>query len=209
MKTTGVKIKHGQVSETNPNLVFWAYQGAREYWVTAEKYSELTHKALEHKKKRYWANRSLALEKQRIYVQKHKDKILEQGRQYDQVRSKCPKRKAWISSWTKHKRKTDPSFDTSIKLRVRLANALKKKCSYKSASTEELLGCKWNFFTNWIESKFKDGMSWDNRHLWHIDHIRPCCSFDLSNPEQQKQCFHYTNLQPLWAKENLTKNGKY
>lgn len=209
MKTTGTRLKHGQVSETNPSLVFWAYQNDREYWVTQQKYSELTLKALENKKKRYWNNRPLALEKQKLYVHKHKDKILERGRKYDQTRSKCPKRRAWISSWTKNKRKSDASFDTSVKLRVRIANALKKKNSYKSESTESLLGCKWEFFINWIESKFKDGMSWGNRNLWHIDHIRPCCSFDLSDANQQKECFHYSNLQPLWAKENLSKNGRY
>ena len=54
-------------------------------------------------------------------------------------------------------------------------------------------------------------MSWDNWSIkgWHIDHIRPCSSFDLSDPTQQKECFHYTNLQPLWASENLKKNNKW
>lgn len=52
-------------------------------------------------------------------------------------------------------------------------------------------------------------MSWDNFGEWYIDHIKPCCSFDLTDIEQQKKCFHYTNLQPLWAIDNLKKSGKY
>ena len=56
-----------------------------------------------------------------------------------------------------------------------------------------------------------DFVSWGNSSLegWHIDHIRPCASFDLTDPEQQKQCFHYTNLQPLWAEDNLRKSDKW
>jgi hypothetical protein len=60
-----------------------------------------------------------------------------------------------------------------------------------------------------LEAQFTDGMSWDNygRDGWHIDHIRPCASFDLTDPEQQRQCFHYTNLQPLWAADNIRKGA--
>ncbi len=59
-----------------------------------------------------------------------------------------------------------------------------------------------------IESKFVDGMSWENRSQWHIDHIRPCANFDLTDIEQQKICFHWSNLQPLWAKDNLRKGKR-
>ncbi len=61
-----------------------------------------------------------------------------------------------------------------------------------------------------LEKQFKEGMTWENHGLygWHIDHIIPCASFDLTDLEQQKKCFHYTNLQPLWAKENLIKGVK-
>jgi hypothetical protein len=54
-------------------------------------------------------------------------------------------------------------------------------------------------------------MTWENhgRYGWHIDHIRPCASFDLADPEQQRKCFHYTNLQPLWASENMRKGDKW
>ena len=61
------------------------------------------------------------------------------------------------------------------------------------------------------ESLFQSGMTWENhgKYGWHIDHIRPCSSFDLTDPEQQKLCCHYTNLQPLWAKDNLSKGYKW
>jgi hypothetical protein len=52
-------------------------------------------------------------------------------------------------------------------------------------------------------------MSWNNHGQWHIDHVRPCSSFNLLNPEEQQQCFHYTNLQPLWAADNLSKSDTY
>ena len=52
-------------------------------------------------------------------------------------------------------------------------------------------------------------MTWENHGEWHIDHIKPCASFNLLNEDEQKKCFHYTNLQPLWASENLSKGCKY
>ena len=54
-------------------------------------------------------------------------------------------------------------------------------------------------------------MNWLNygRHGWHVDHIRPCASFDLSKPSEQKKCFNYKNLQPLWEEDNLAKSDKY
>ena len=61
----------------------------------------------------------------------------------------------------------------------------------------------------WLEAQFLPGMTWDNHGEWHIDHIRPCASFDFSDPQQQKECSHYSNLQPLWAKDNLSKSDKW
>ena len=53
-------------------------------------------------------------------------------------------------------------------------------------------------------------MTWKNygRNGWHIDHILPCSSFDLTDPEQRRKCFHYTNLQPLWEIDNIRKSDK-
>ena len=83
------------------------------------------------------------------------------------------------------------------------------KNANKSDSTMNLVGCDIDSLRLHLEKLFEDGMNWDNHGEWHIDHIRPCASFDLTDPEQQRVCFHYTNLQPLWAKDNLSKGDKW
>ena len=80
---------------------------------------------------------------------------------------------------------------------------------YKSKSTLQLLGASVDQVWNYLESQFQPGMTRQNHGLWHLDHKRPCASFDLNDPKQQAICFHYTNLQPLWAKDNLKKGAKY
>ena len=93
-------------------------------------------------------------------------------------------------------------------LRARLYMAVRKQGGKKAATTMELVGTDWSTFSVWIQNKFQEGMTWNNYGLWHIDHIKPCARFDLTQPEQQKACFHYTNLQPLWETENIKKGAK-
>lgn len=103
---------------------------------------------------------------------------------------------------------TEPNFRIAVNLRTRILKALEN--NQKSGSTLELLGCSVDFFKVYLESLFSYGMSWENHGtVWHIDHKRPCASFDLSDPEQQKICFHYTNMQPLYWRDNLKKGQKY
>lgn len=89
----------------------------------------------------------------------------------------------------------------SNRIRSRIRMGLKSVNLNKCISSSKLLGCSVDFFREYIESKFTKGMTWENWGLygWHIDHIVPCASFDLSDLEQQKMCFNYSNLQPLWA----------
>lgn len=93
-------------------------------------------------------------------------------------------------------------------LRDRIRHALKRSLFKKSEKTMDLIGCSIPFLMDYLEERFQEGMTWDNQGKWHIDHIVPCASFNLSNPEEQKACFHYTNLQPLWALENMRKGSK-
>ena len=105
--------------------------------------------------------------------------------------------------------KVDPEFKILKTLRTRLWHALKNQKADKKYRTKQLTGCELPFLKGFLEAKFTEGMSWENHGEWHLDHIKPCCSFDLKDDEEQKKCFHYTNLQPLWAQENLSKGGKY
>ena len=101
--------------------------------------------------------------------------------------------------------KSNINLYLTVCLRSRLRHALRGKA--KAKHTLELLGCSIEFLKTYLEKKFTEGMSWENYGSWHVDHIRPCASFDLSDPDQQKICFHYTNLQPLWAFENQSKGA--
>jgi len=85
---------------------------------------------------------------------------------------------------------------------------VKHQKGIKSAKTSELLGCTVEDLRLFLEAEFVEGMSWENYGEWHVDHIRPCASFNLEDPEEQKRCFHWTNLQPLWAQDNLRKGAK-
>lgn len=105
-------------------------------------------------------------------------------------------------------RSINPQNAIVHRLRSRIYWALRRGEADRNGSTFELTGCTPEQLQQYLESKFLEGMSWNNRSDWHIDHIIPCISFDLTDPEQQKKCFHYTNLQPLWAKDNLSKHAK-
>lgn len=102
-----------------------------------------------------------------------------------------------------------PAFRILQSLRSRLYKAVKSQGSTHKLHTLDILGCSIETLKKHLESLWFIGMSWENYGQWHIDHIKPCSSFDLINPEEQKKCFNYTNLQPLWKKNNLKKWAKY
>ena len=107
------------------------------------------------------------------------------------------------------RRKIDPHTKIRDNLSLRMRLALKEQNLTKRNTTADLVGCSIPHLKEYLEKKFKKGMNWKNhgRYGWHIDHIKPCSKFDLSDPTQQKQCFNYKNLQPLWAKENILKSN--
>ena len=112
--------------------------------------------------------------------------------------------------WQANKRKTDPNYLIRNRVCARLWRALKRKSNRKSSKTEILLGCTVAQFKEYFQSLFLPGMSWDLVFTGaiQIDHKVPCAKFDLSRSEDQLTCFHYTNLQPLWKADNLSKGVK-
>lgn len=95
-------------------------------------------------------------------------------------------------------------------LSCRIHSALRRQSLVKSEKMAELVGCSVAYFREYLKGLWRPGMTWENHGVygWHIDHIIPCAAFDLSKPEEQRKCFHYTNLQPMWGKENQSKGRK-
>lgn len=142
--------------------------------------------------------------RQRKYGQEHREKITARVRKYGQ------KNKEKIAAKKRKRYRSDPAYAMSRRLRARMQHAVKaagldKKCD----SSSELLGIYPQGLKEWLEEQFTEGMTWENRSDWHVDHIIPCTAFDLTVDENQRICFWYKNLQPMWAKENLQKSNTY
>lgn len=163
----------------------------------------------------YQQNKAKELQSNKQWI----DKNIEKVRAFRLKHSRKPERKAYQKQYRKEHRRERADYQTKLerenlsyriasRLRHRLYMALKAQKTSKTYSAMKLLGCDIGIFKLYIISKFEPDMSWNNYGQWHIDHIIPCASFNLENLEEQKQCFHYTNLQPLWAFDNLTKNKK-
>ena len=105
------------------------------------------------------------------------------------------------------RRKTDPLFKLAMNMRGRMREFIKKSGFNKNKSTFKFIGCSPDELKLYLEKKFKKGMTWKNHGSWHIDHIKPLAS--AKSVDAMNKLFHYTNLQPLWAEENLKKGDKY
>ena len=158
-------------------------------------------------------------ERHKAYREQNREKIKERKKAYrkqnaEKIKDYCKQNRDKIRIYIRNKRKTDLNFRLSDNLRKRVRKVLNGKS--KSKKTMDLIGCSVDFLKKHLENQFQPGMSWNNygnpngdhSECWHIDHILPCASFDLSDPKQQQKCFHYSNLQPLWAEDNISKGAK-
>jgi hypothetical protein len=147
--------------------------------------------------------------KREKYRRDHKwrENLLETRKETRRVNGE--KIREWHRSYLKKKRE-NPLFRIVATMRTRLNEILRGR--RKEETTKKLLGCSLEFFRAHLENKFQPGMTWENYgnglDKWTVDHIRPCNSFDFSDPAQQKECFHYSNLQPLWFLDNVRKGAK-
>ena len=177
----------------------------KQYWLNKKEKKKQYDKQYrldnKEKLKQYWLNnKEKNKENMKQWRLDNREKIKEYSKQWKL------NNRDYHNKYQKHRSKTDPIFKFIKNQRKRVWKVLKGK--HKCKSTIELLGCSAEYCWNHLEQQFKPGMTRDNYGLWHVDHITPCASFDLNDPEQQKFCFHYTNLQPLWAIDNIKKGAK-
>lgn len=143
------------------------------------------------KRTKYFLERDKNLAIMKAYKQNNKEKI-----------------KIYTRNYSRNRKKIDLNFKLKCALRTRLNEAINNK--YKTGSAIKDLGCSVQELKEHLEKQFQNGMTWENWsvHGWHIDHIIPLASFDLTDKEQFLKACHYTNLQPLWAKDNISKKDK-
>lgn len=139
------------------------------------------------------------------YYQQNIEKYKNYNKEYNAKNSKILSKKKL--AYANEKYKNNINYRITCLLRFRLRNALGTKIT-KSKKTLELLGCTVQELRVHLESQFTTGMTWENQGKWHIDHKIPCSSFDLTKESEQLKCFHFSNLQPLWAIDNLQKGDK-
>lgn len=168
--------------------------------------------------------------KERGYYQKNREKILASNKRWsdnnkERHRALCkkwvennpgkmasfvkkyrskPEKRVKINAYQRTKRATDPLFAISGRVRARIKTALSERGHGKDKVSKEILGCSWEFFLQHLQSQFVDGMSWSNRHLWHIDHYIPIAA--AKSKEDVYMLNHYSNLRPLWGEDNFKKN---
>lgn len=142
--------------------------------------------------------------RERAYYQKNKERVISRAAEYS---SKNPERKAATNArYVRTRMAIDPVFRLTYAIRCRLGQAFRSKSIPKRGRTRDMIGCGWDQLKAHIEAKFLPGMSWENREAWHIDHMTPLSS--ASTVEDMERLCHYTNLQPLWASDNIRKGAR-
>lgn len=155
----------------------------------------LTHKSEISRYHKEWSKQNSDNRKvySQNYYSENRDKIL------DYKKNNREK----LNTYRKKLRLKNPTYAISENIRSRIYKVLFNNNIKKTSKTEYLLGCTIKDLKVYLESKFTKGMGWDNYGDWHIDHIKPCASFDLTNINEQLKCFNYTNLQPLWSTKEI------
>lgn len=169
---------------------------------------KLAEKVNQRAKEQYKNNKQLHKQRSREWAQANPERRRAYARK-SACRPEYKIRKRHYAS-KRHKEHLPTRIKHNLSRRVR--GAVKANSGRKCNKTSNLIGCTVEFLINYLESKFLSGMSWENygkgQGKWEIDHITPCSAFDLTKPEEQYKCFHWSNLQPLWGIDNWIKNDK-
>lgn len=143
--------------------------------------------------------------------ERNRDKIMVP---FQKAQEKARKKgNAVVRKYTKRRAKAEKGFKVCQLLRTRLYLALRgqrvERKRKNTSATMRMLGCTVVEFTDYIACFFAPGMSWDNHGEWELDHVKPCRAFDLTRPEEQNKCFHFSNFQPIWKGENRRKSDRW
>lgn len=168
-------------------------------------YESNKHDILRRNKGRYEANKEKVLEGCRLYRLRNAEQRDNYNKRYYAENS--DRIKARVTEYHYARIRRDAGYKLLVRYRTRLYQALRGRA--KPVATRVLIGCSIEDLMKHLESQFAEGMSWDNYGEWHVDHIKPCATFNFTDKEQARECFHYSNLQPLWADENQRKSAKY
>lgn len=191
---------------------------ARENWLrkNPDHYKSKRYRKLMNDRRRWRYQNEPGFREKILESQKTRQRELRQDPSYVERRKQInnkyntsEKGKERSRRYVKERCKTDVEFKIRMNLRSRMYGALIRQRGVKATDVIDLHGADVPFILRHLEKKFTDGMSWDNYGEWEIDHIKPCAAFDLRKEEEQRECFHYTNLQPLWGDENRAKADKY
>lgn len=152
---------------------------------------------------RYHNNREQKQAERREYYKRNSERERTKCREYGKRNRKR------INDQRKLREGRDAAYAIGERLRRSLVKAVLRRNTMKADRTMALLGCPLPEFIKHLESQFVPGMGWHNRSEWEIDHIRPIASFDLLIEADQRECFHWSNLRPLWTAENRAKSDKF
>jgi hypothetical protein len=191
--------------EHKEQAVLYRKENAESIRANAKAYrTRIRSKSIAYLRDYYRQNKESLLVKQKEYAENNKGKIQKRQREY--AKANRPSIRARFSAWQKQRKQSDVGYRILCNLRRHVNRAIRK--TEKSAKTKELIGCSMAELRAHLESMFLVGMTWANYGQWHVDHIIPCCKFDMSNPEEQRRCYNWKNLQPLWAVDNIRKGGR-
>jgi len=222
-------LKRGMIRDDG--FIFWHYSHGKEVWLPESEFVEkratlLLRLKIKRQNNQPWRDlqnlktsarnkipdlAAYRLAKKRERYSEREDlrsRILEKNRQSRENLQPSEKRRRFLKhlEYCKNRYSKDPLFNLSVRVRRRIKVFLKGRGLDIRTSTRKMVGCDTVALKKHLESLFKTGMSWENKNKWHIDHIIPLAS--AKTESEILQLCHYTNLQPLWAKDNLTKGGK-
>lgn len=202
-----ISLTEATITPLAPRQYKQTPKAAYDRRVSSQKYQQNKERHRELSRKWRAANKGRHRAMITAWQQRNKKRIAEKAKLRYQAKREQIKQQT--AEYRRRRYESDPVFRIRIALSTRLVKLLGRCGASKSDKTIALLGCSLPQLKAHIESQFKSGMTWENKHLWEVDHIKPCAAFDLSDPEQQRKCFHFTNLQPLWSEENRKKSSTY